>query len=74
MLGASNQSAKEVKIFGLGGHLADRSRKLFDRFYEENKALAIKRAVTGSLLNLLPTAGYYGAYVLILIRTLAGAL
>ncbi len=74
MLGASNQSAKEVKIFGLGGHLADRSRTLFDRFYEENKALAIKRAVTGSLLNLLPTAGYYGAYVLILIRTMAGAM
>jgi ATP-binding cassette, subfamily B, bacterial len=74
MLGASNQSAKEVKIFGLGQHLANRSRTLFDRFYEENKALAIKRAVTGSLLNLLPTAGYYGAYVLILIRTIAGAM
>lgn len=74
MLGASNQSAKEVKIFGLGQHLADRSRTLFDKFYEENKALAIKRAVTGSLLNLLPTAGYYGAYVLILIRTMAGVM
>jgi ATP-binding cassette, subfamily B, bacterial len=74
LLGASNQSAKEVKIFGLGQHLADRSRTLFDRFYEENKALAIKRALTGSVLNLLPTAGYYGAYVLILIRTMAGAM
>jgi len=74
LLGASNQSAKEVKIFGLGQHLADRSRTLFDRFYEENKALAVKRAITGSLLNLLPTAGYYGAYVLILIRTMAGAM
>jgi ATP-binding cassette, subfamily B, bacterial len=74
MLGASNYSAKEVKIFGLGRYLAARSRALFDRFYRENKALAIKRAATGSLLNLLPTAGYYGAYILILIRTLAGAL
>ncbi len=74
LLGASNQSAKEVKIFGLGEHLADRARKLFDKFYEENKGLAIKRALTGSLLNLLPTAGYYGAYVLILIRTMAGAM
>ena len=46
MLGASNQSAKEVKIFGLGRYLADRSRVLFDRFYRENKALAIKRAVS----------------------------
>ena len=74
MLGASNQSAKEVKIFGLGQYLADRSRGLFERFYQENKALAIKRAVSGSLLNLLPTAGYYGAYVLILMRTIAGAM
>jgi ATP-binding cassette subfamily B protein len=74
MLGASNQSAKEVKIFGLGHYLAERSRVLFNRFYRENKALAIKRAVTGSLLNLLPTAGYYAAYVLILVRTMAGAL
>ena len=74
MLGASSQSAKEVKVFGLGRYLAERSRVLFDRFYHENKALAIKRAVTGSLLNLLPTAGYYAAYVLILVRTMAGAL
>jgi ATP-binding cassette, subfamily B, bacterial len=74
MLGASNQSAKEVKIFGLGPHLADRSRTLFDRFYQENKALAMKRAASGSLLNLLPTAGYYAAYIVILIRTLSGAL
>ena len=74
MLGASNQSAKEVKIFGLGPHLADRSRKLFERFYAENKALAVKRAASGSLLNLLPTAGYYAAYIVILIRTLAGTL
>jgi ATP-binding cassette subfamily B protein len=74
LLGASNQSAKEVKIFGLGRYLSERSRKLFDQFYRENKALAVKRAVSGSLLNLLPTAGYYGAYILILVRTLAGAL
>jgi ATP-binding cassette subfamily B protein len=74
MLGASSQSAKEVKIFGLGGYLADRSRELFGRFYRENKALAIKRAVSGSLLNFMPTAGYYAAYILILVRTLSGAL
>src|SRR6202007_1961618 len=74
LLGASSHSAKEVKIFGLGNYLAERSRLIFDRFYKENKSLAIKRAVSGSLLNLLPTAGYYAAYVLILIRTLAGQL
>jgi ATP-binding cassette, subfamily B, bacterial len=74
MLGASNTSAKEVRIFGLGGFLVDRARDLFDRFYTENRSLAIRRAGTGTLLNLLPTAAYYGAYVWILARTLRGEL
>ena len=74
LLGASNQSAKEVKIFGLGNWLVERSRDLFERFYHENKGLAIRRAVSGTLLNLLPTAGYYTAYGFIIARTIAGAL
>lgn len=74
LLGASNQSAKEVKIFGLGNWLVERSRNLFERFYADNKSLAIRRAVSGSLLNLLPTAGYYTAYALIIYRTTTGQL
>ena len=74
MLGASNASAKEVKIFGLGPHLIARARSLFERFYDENRTLAIKRAITGTFLNLLPAFGYYGGYALILSRTLAGVL
>lgn len=73
-LGASNESAKEVKIFGLGEYLADRSRALFERFYAENRHLAIHRARHGTLINLIPTAAYYAAYALILVRALAGAL
>ena len=74
MLGASNASAKEVKIFGLGPYLTERSRQLFEKFYSENRSLATKRAISGTLLNLLPTAGYYGAYAYILYRTLGGGL
>jgi len=73
-LGASNQSAKEVKIFGLGGYLVERSRALFERFYAENKHLAVQRAVQGTLINLVPTGAYYTAYALIIARALAGAL
>lgn len=73
-LGASNESAKEVKIFGLGQYLADRSRRLFDRFYTENKRLAIQRAWHGTLLNLVPTGAYYLAYALIVVRALGGIL
>jgi ATP-binding cassette subfamily B protein len=73
-IGASHQSAKEVKIFGLGAYLAERYRKLAERFYQENKTLATKRATAGALLNLVGTGGYYGAYAVVLTRTLAGVL
>ncbi len=73
-LGATQESAKEVKIFGLGDYLTDRYRRLADLFYEENRGLVIRRAAIGSLLALVGTAGYYGAYVVILYRTLHGTL
>ena len=73
-LGASNESAKEIKIFGLGKYLVERSKRLFERFYAENKHLAVKRAAQGTLINLVPTGAYYGAYAFILLRALAGAL
>ncbi len=73
-LGASAQSAKEVKIFGLGGHLAQRYDEIAQGIYLENKKIAIKRATVGSLLNVVSTGGYYGAYVVVLAKTLAGAI
>ena len=73
-LGASNQSAKEVKIFGLGRYLAQRSAALFERFFLENKVLAVRRAWHGSLLNLIPTGAYYTAYGLIVLKALSGGL
>ena len=73
-LGATQESAKEVKIFGLGDYLTDRYRRLADEFYDENRALVLRRAAVGSALALVGTAGYYGAYVVILYRTLHGTL
>ena len=74
LLGASAQSAKEVKIFGLGDHLAERYDHVSERIYDENKSLAQKRALIGSALNLVSTGGYYGGYVVVLAATLAGSL
>ena len=73
-LGASSESAKEIKIFGLGNYLVDRSQALFERFYVENKKLAIQRATHGAILNLAPTGAYYIAYALILLKALKGLL
>src|SRR5689334_12850959 len=74
LLGASAQSAKEVKIFGLGDYLTERYRDVSDRIFEENSKLALKRASVGSVLNLVSTGGYYGGYVVVLAKTLSGAL
>ena len=73
-LGASLQSAKEIKIFGLGSHLAQRYHQLSQDIFKENKKIAIKRATIGSLLNIVSTGGYYGAYAVVLVRTLAGGI
>src|SRR3954452_8434882 len=73
LLGASVQSAKEVKLFGLGDYLTERYRGGAQAMENENRSLSIRRAIAGSGLNLIATGGYYGAYVAVLARTLAGA-
>jgi ATP-binding cassette, subfamily B, bacterial len=70
--GASVETAKEVKIFGLSGFLIARYRQLADAFYAANRKLAISRAGWGSLLTALGTLGYYVAYGYIAWRTVRG--
>jgi ATP-binding cassette, subfamily B, bacterial len=72
-LGAGAQSAKEIKIFGLGRHLSERYHEISEAIDNENKKLWIKRATVGAALNLVSTGGYYGAYVVVLMKALAGA-
>ncbi|MES2733526.1 MAG: ABC transporter ATP-binding protein [Bacteroidota bacterium] len=73
-LGASDETAKEVKIFGLSGFLTDRFRELAQKFYTANSLLSTKRAIWGTLFASLGSAGYYGAYVYIIARTVTGSL
>jgi ATP-binding cassette subfamily B protein len=71
-VGASVETAKEVKIFNLHRFLIDRYKLLAERFYRANRALARKRAVWGTLLAALGTLGYYAAYAYIAWRTIRG--
>ena len=71
-LGASRQSAKEVKIFGLGDYLGERFKKIFDSFYEDNRRLAVSRAVHGTLVGVVPSVAYYGAYAYLVLQALRG--
>ncbi|MEO7325198.1 MAG: ABC transporter ATP-binding protein [Dokdonella sp.] len=72
LTGASVETAKEVKIFGLNGFLIQRYRELSEGFYAANRALAKRRALWGSLFAALGTIGYYVAYALIAWRTVRG--
>jgi ATP-binding cassette subfamily B protein len=71
-VGASVETAKEVKIFNLHRFLIERYRTLADRFYLANRALARRRALWGALLAALGTLGYYVAYAYIAWRTIRG--
>jgi ATP-binding cassette subfamily B protein len=72
-VGASADTAKEVKLFGLGGFLADRFRVLSTGIFRENRAMAIKRALTTGALGAIATVCYYAALAYIVFRTLNGA-
>jgi ATP-binding cassette, subfamily B, bacterial len=71
-IGASDETAKEVQMFGLAPWLIRRYRLLSERFYEENKRLSIRKSIVATLLSFIGTAGYYSAYVIILIRAMQG--
>ena len=70
--GASVETAKEVKIFGLNAFLIERYRTLSEGFYAANRSLAKRRALWGSAFAALGTIGYYAAYALIAWRTVRG--
>ncbi len=72
-MGASEESAKEVKLFSLSDFLVGRYARLSEEFYEANKRLAVRRNLVSTLLVTLGTLGYYGAYGVIIYRTVLGA-
>ena len=74
VLGASKESAKELRLFGLSGFLSGQYASLSNRIYDENVLLARRRLWAGAALSLLSTAGYYGAYAYVIYRTVTGAL
>src|SRR5437588_4088745 len=55
VLGASKESAKELKLYGLSSFLTGRYIELSDQIYRQNVALARRRLWAGSLLSLLST-------------------
>lgn len=73
-IGASVETAKEIKVFGLDHFLSSRFKKIADEYFSVNKSLAIKRTIAGTVLQVLSVTAYYGAYILIILRTVKGVI
>jgi len=71
-LGASDETAKEVKIFDLSGFIIERFKLLSDKFYWDNRRLSIRRSLWGTFFAMLGSIGYYAAYVFIIISAIEG--
>ena len=72
ILGGSKETAKELKLFGLGPFLLGRYTKLSDTLHVQNVGLAKRRLWVGALLTVLGTLGYYGSYAFVIYQTVFG--
>ena len=73
-VGASDQTAKEVRVFDLSKFFIGRYRSIFNKLYFDTRKLATKRAIWGIALAMLGTIGYYTAFIFIIKQVIAGLL
>jgi ATP-binding cassette subfamily B protein len=72
LIGTSKENAKEVKLFGLGGHLHDRYALLTGKIIGKNISLTRHRLLWGSIFAVFGSIGYYGSYVFLVWQALQG--
>ncbi|GAB4203798.1 MAG: ABC transporter ATP-binding protein [Roseiflexaceae bacterium] len=70
----SDQSAKEIKLFGLGAPLLESHQAIFHTYARAEARLAYRRSVGGMVWGLIATGSYYVAYAWIVWRAAQGAL
>ena len=61
----NDEHVKEVKLFGIGPHLLDRYRTLAESFFQEDKKLAIRRALLTHAFSLIGTFAFYATYAVL---------
>jgi ATP-binding cassette subfamily B protein len=74
VLGGSKESAKELRLFGLGSFLVDRYEALANEVHHQTFALARRRLFIGLFFALVGTIGYYGSYAFAIHQTVTGVL
>jgi ATP-binding cassette subfamily B protein len=65
---------KEVKLFGLGPLVLGRYQELFQKFFNEDRALALKRMGWGLGLGVLSLGAFYGCYAYVANRAASGTI
>ncbi|MEZ4237679.1 MAG: ABC transporter ATP-binding protein [Myxococcota bacterium] len=71
---AREDYAKEVKLLGIGPMLVERYQTIFDKLYDEDRNLTLRRGLWGTLLGMLSIAALYGAYGWIALAAVAGTI
>ena len=72
LLGASKETAKELRLFALSSHWTGLYKNLSRSLHRENIALTKRRLLAGFAFSLLTTGGYYAAYTLVVYQTVNG--
>lgn len=73
-LGASRDTGKELRLFGLAPFIAGEYSRLSDQIYSENVGLAKRRLFAGLGLSAISAGSYYSAYAYVIYRTVHGDL
>ncbi|WP_019038727.1 ABC transporter ATP-binding protein [Psychroflexus tropicus] len=72
MIGASDITAKEIKLFGLADFISNTFKRISDKYYKANKRLSINKSLWGGTFHIFGDLAYYGAYVFIVLKAVAG--
>ncbi|MCW3089279.1 MAG: transporter ATP-binding protein [Ferruginibacter sp.] len=74
VIGSSDESAKEVRLFDLSEFFIARFRSISGKFYQATRNLELKRSILGTALAIPGSVGYYIAYIFIIKGVLAGTI
>lgn len=70
----SNETVKEIKLFGLGEALKRRYEDLFTQFLDEDTAIARRNTYASVAWGMLSNLAYYGSYIWVIVRTITQAI
>lgn len=71
-ISTSNQTVKEIKIFGLSDFFIKQFKNLSGRHYEKKRNITYKRTKWSLFFSILSSVGYYGSYALVVSSTIKG--